>query len=84
MEMNKIILAASFLIMISVPAYADEYYSKNYQAGYKQGYTYNEGGLKGLPPLPPLTPLPNLGDTDQDAYTRGVLEGKKAKEEMGL
>lgn len=83
--MKIIIWVIAFLIFISGAAYAvDEDYSKNYQAGYKEGYTYNEGGLKGLPPLPPLTPLPNLGDTSQDAYTRGVLEGRKAKEEMGL
>lgn len=54
-------------------------YSKNYQKGYEEGYTYNGGGIKGIPPIPPIAPIPRIGESNQDAYTRGILEGQRAK-----
>lgn len=56
-------------------------YGKNYQEGYKEGYTYNRGGIKPIAPIPTIPPIPNIGESSQDAYTRGILEGGRAREE---
>ncbi len=54
-----------------------ESYSDNYQKGYEEGYTYNGGGARKAAPAPPAPPAPNAGETAQDAYTRGILEGRR-------
>ena len=58
---------------------AHESYGSNYQKGYKEGYTYNGGGIRGIPPVPPIPPIPNVGESEEDAYTRGILEGQRAR-----
>ena len=55
-------------------------YRSNYQEGYKEGYTYNAGGVRGILPVPPVPPVPNAGESEKDGYTRGILEGQRAKQ----
>lgn len=55
-------------------------YQENYQKGYKEGYTYTGRGLRGISPIPPIAPIPNVGESEGDAYTRGILEGQRAKQ----
>jgi len=55
-------------------------YPDNYQKGYKEGYTYNEGGIREIAPIPPIAPIPNVGETTEDAYTRGILDGRKDRQ----
>lgn len=79
--------AVLFFIVLTVfsadgHAWTDDY-DENYQTGYQQGYTYSGGGIEPIAPIPPITPIPKIGETDQDAFTRGVLEGREAREERG-
>ena len=57
-----------------------ESYGSNYQKGYIEGYTYNGGRAREAPPAPPAPPAPNAGETAQDAYTRGILDGRRNKQ----
>ena len=57
-----------------------ESYSSNYQKGYKEGYTYSGGGIREIAPIPPIAPIPNVGETAEDAYTRGILDGQRKKQ----
>ncbi|GEM_PF-4477975 len=59
---------------------AYESYGSNYQKGYIEGYTYNGGGVREAAPAPPAPPAPNAGETAQDAYTRGILDGRRNKQ----
>jgi hypothetical protein len=77
--MKKTIILFSFTILAPAVCFGD--YNQNYQEGYKQGYQYNNGGIKNLPPIPPITPLRNIGENEQDGYARGILEGHQARED---
>ena len=80
--MKVIVLILAFLISVSSMSYAwNNDNGKNYQEGYKEGYTYNEGGIKEIAPIPPIPPIPNIGESSQDAYTRGILDGRREREE---
>lgn len=54
-------------------------YSHNYQEGYKEGATYNGGGIRGIAPIPPIAPIPNIGESNKDAYTRGIIDAQNEK-----
>ncbi|OIO58893.1 MAG: hypothetical protein AUJ82_07345 [Verrucomicrobia bacterium CG1_02_43_26] len=59
---------------------AYESYSDNYQKGFIEGYTYNGGRVRGVDPVPPVAPVARAGETEQDGYTRGILEGRRKKQ----
>lgn len=78
--MKKVILF--FVAAMLIPSLSNASYSDEYQDGYKEGYTYNpNGGIKDIPPIPPIAPIPNIGDSEQDAYARGIIDGQNAKQE---
>ena len=82
--MKKTMLFTALLILISGMLYAGtEDYGDNYQAGYEQGYTYSGGGIKPIAPIPPVPPMPRIGESSEDAFTRGVLDGHQTREERG-
>ncbi len=77
--MRKIILLIFMTINFTL-IYGQSEYSRGFQAGYKEGYCYNDFGC--IAPIPPITPTPTINehfDSYKDGYNRGFLMGKDAK-----
>lgn len=81
--MKKTMLFLALILICGVGYAGTDDYGENYQAGYEQGYTYSGGGIKPIAPIAPIPPIPRIGESSQDAFTRGVLDGRQAREERG-
>lgn len=73
--MNFKIVLLIFLLRVNL--YAQNQYSKGFQAGFPIGYC-QEMGLGCLPPLTPMTPMLRIGESlnnYNEGYNRGFTEG---------
>lgn len=75
MKIKNLILVILSFISFSVFAQS---YNDGYEAGYKEGYCFNDFGC--ISPIPPVAPVPYVGqDTYKDGYNRGFKDGSAAK-----
>jgi len=75
------LLLASVVSSVSAEWYQQKTYGDNYQDGYREGSTYNEGGIRSIAPIAPIPPIRRVGESDSDGYTRGLLDAVNKRQE---